>query len=149
MKKVIISVSNDLTTDQRVNKTCLALQKWGCEVLLVGCIRNEIIPIDRLFKTHRFSPLFKHGPFFYAELNIRLFFFIILNKADFVVSNDLDTLLANYLASRIKNIPIVYDSHELFTEVPELANRKFVKSIWNRIEKLIFPKLICNIMSLC
>lgn len=141
MKKVIVSVSNDLSTDQRVNKVCLALQRWECEVLLVGCIRNEVISIDRPYKTHRFSPIFKRGPFFYAEFNIRLLFFLLFHKADFVVANDLDTLLANYLASKIKNIPLVYDSHELFTEVPELSNRKFIKSIWESIEKFIFPKL--------
>ena len=66
---------------------------------------------------------------------------MLFHNADFIVANDLDTLLANYLASKLKSIPVVYDSHELFTEVPELAHRKFVKSIWERIEKFIFPKL--------
>jgi len=50
-------------------------------------------------------------------------------------------LLPNYLISKLFNKKLVYDSHELFTEVPELINRPIVKIIWLQIEKLIVPKL--------
>jgi glycosyltransferase involved in cell wall biosynthesis len=43
--------------------------------------------------------------------------------------------------SKLKKTRLVYDSHELFTEVPELANRPFVKRFWTRIEQNIFPNL--------
>ena len=36
MKRIVISVTNDLTTDQRVEKTCEVLSDIGYEVLLVG-----------------------------------------------------------------------------------------------------------------
>ena len=49
--------------------------------------------------------------------------------------------MANYIASKIKGKSLVYDSHEYFTEVPELVGRPTVKKIWTTIEKWILPKI--------
>jgi glycosyltransferase involved in cell wall biosynthesis len=62
-------------------------------------------------------------------------------KADVFLSNDTDTLPANYFAARIRSKHLVFDAHELFPEVPELANRPTVKNIWTKIENKIFPRL--------
>jgi glycosyltransferase involved in cell wall biosynthesis len=79
---------------------------------------------------------------FYAFFNIRLFLYLIFQRTALLVSNDLDTLPANYLASKFKpNCRLVYDTHEYFTEVPELQGRAFVKKTWENIENWIFPML--------
>ncbi len=142
MKKIIISVSNDIVTDQRVIKVAGTLSRNGYKLLILG--RNLPQSPDYKnfqFPVHRFSLWFKKGPLFYFFLNIRLLFFILFRKADILLANDLDTLPANYWASKIKSIPLVYDSHEYFTEVPELAGRKSVQKIWLSMESFIVPKL--------
>lgn len=142
MKKAIVSVINDLSTDQRVHKVCSTLSEMGFEVMLVGRKQRKSLPLaKRDYKTKRMFLLFEKGPLFYIEFQKRLFFFLLFHKADVLVANDLDTLLPNYLISKLKGIPLVYDTHELFCEVPELQQSPVKKSIWKRLEKWIFPKL--------
>jgi glycosyltransferase involved in cell wall biosynthesis len=141
LKRVVVSVTNDLSTDQRVHKACSELHALDYEVILIGRQLKNSVPISRGYKTKRFKLLFTSSFLFYAEYNLRLFFYLLFTKKDFLVSNDLDTLLPNYLISKFQNKKLVYDSHELFTEVPELVDSSFVKGFWSRLEKLIFPKL--------
>ena len=86
---------------------------------------------------------------FYAEFNFRLFFVLLFSKKDVLLSNDLDTLLPNYLVSILQKKKIIYDSHELFPEIPELVHKPFVKKCWTKLEAWILPKLkntytVCN-----
>lgn len=141
-KRVIISVVSDLVTDQRVHRTALALHSKGLEVILVGRQRkSSLLMPARPYQTKRFKLGVESGPLFYAFFNIRLFFFLLFREADILVANDLDTLLPNFVISKLKKQTLFYDSHELFTEVPELVSRPFVQRIWLSIEKYIFPKL--------
>jgi glycosyltransferase involved in cell wall biosynthesis len=85
--------------------------------------------------------LFNSSFLFYAEYNIRLFFYLLLHPTDIYLANDTDTLLANWLAAVLHRKPLVFDAHEMFPEAPEITHRKFVKSVWTKIEDLIFPRL--------
>jgi glycosyltransferase involved in cell wall biosynthesis len=141
-RKVILSVTNDLTSEQRVHKVCLFLEKTGFDVTLVGRKRRKSLALDmRSYKTRRLFLLFETGPLFYAEYNLRLFFYLLFHRAEVLVANDLDTLLANYYAAKIKGASLVHDSHEYYSGVPELQGRPFVNKVWKAIEKHIFPRL--------
>jgi glycosyltransferase involved in cell wall biosynthesis len=118
------------------------VSKLDCDITIIGkksgdCCNSYSVP----FRTLRFRMIFKRGFLFYAFFNIRLFVFLLLHRYDLLVSNDLDTLLPNYLVSKLKRIPLVYDSHEYFTGVPEIQDRPFVRGIWQKIEKTLFPRL--------
>ena len=75
------------------------------------------------------------------NINIRLFLFLLFTKKDMLFSNDLDTLLPNYIIGKLQNKKLVFDSHELFSEIPELVNKQQVKNVWLYLEKTIIPKL--------
>jgi glycosyltransferase involved in cell wall biosynthesis len=140
--KAIVSVINDLATDQRVDKVCTSLKGMGYEVELVGRRQRSSTPLaTRSYHTSRMFLLFEKGPLFYGFFQLRLFFFLLLRRADVLIANDLDTLLPNYLISRLRGIPLVYDTHELFCEVPELQQNPAKRRIWKRLEQFIFPKL--------
>jgi glycosyltransferase involved in cell wall biosynthesis len=144
LKRVIVAVTNDLSTDQRVAKVCNTLYNNNFDVLLIGRKWHNSKVIERAYKTKRFYLYFNSGFLFYVEYNFRLFFFLLLAKKDILVANDLDTLLPNYLISKIQRKKIVFDSHELFPEIPELVNRPKVKKIWSFLEKWMVPKLQNN-----
>lgn len=141
MKRIIVSATNDLVTDQRVHKSCTTLFNNGFDILLIGRKLKNSKQLTRSYKTKRIKLYFNNGFLFYAEYNLRLFFILLFLKKDILLANDLDTLLPNYIVSKLFKKKLVYDSHELFTEVPELINRPFQQSFWLFIEKNIFPKL--------
>ncbi|PBQ32130.1 glycosyltransferase [Sphingobacteriaceae bacterium] len=141
-KIAIVSVINDLVTDNRVNKTCFALKESGYDVVLIGRKLPSSLELPSWpFRAIRMNLLFKTGPLFYLFFNLRLFLKLLFKRADLLYSNDLDTLLPNYLISQLKKIPLIYDSHELFCEVPELQDAPFKRTIWLKIEGSIVPKL--------
>ena len=143
MKRVYIAAINDLVTDQRLNRVARLLVKNG---LTVTCIGRKFSTSPTFssneFQVHRYRMIFTKGPLFYAFFNVRLFFTLVCaRRPGLIIANDLDTLPAAFLASRIRRSPLLYDSHELFTQVPELIHRKRVQKTWKVIEGLLVPRL--------
>ncbi len=74
----------------------------------------------------------------YFIFNTQLFFYLLFKRADVLWANDLDTLLPNFINSRLKNCKLVYDSHEYFTES---VYKKRSRKIWALLEARLFPRL--------
>lgn len=139
--RIIMAVTNDLVTDQRVDRSCMALTEAGCEVTLVGRNLPSSQPVTRPYRTERMNLVFRKKAFFYAEYNLRLFLRLLFARTDVVYANDTDTLLACFFAARLRGKPLFFDAHEMFPEVPELVGRQRVKRFWERIEQYVLPKI--------
>ena len=113
----------------------------GYDIYVIGRELPQSIPLKRVYKTNRMKLFFNKGFLFYAEYNIRLFCKLLFLKKDILLANDVDTLLPNYLISRLFRKKLIFDSHELFSEIPELVNRPTIKRIWQMIEKSIIPNI--------
>lgn len=150
MKRIFVSVSNDVYNDNRVKKTCRSLNSYGLDVHVLCKKSLECNNSSKTFyKTHPIKFFFKRNFLYYAELNTKLFFKLIFKRIDILWANDLDTLLPLFIISKLRNKPLIYDSHELFTQVPELNTNPFAKKVWLFIEKHTVPKLkyvltVCN-----
>ncbi|SMC80052.1 glycosyltransferase [Moheibacter sediminis] len=142
-RKIIASVINNYEGDQRVQKVCNSLQKFGFDVEVIASDLRGKPALNFPYKIHTLHMTFREGMQMYADFNCNLFIKLlqISKKGDILLANDLDALLPNYLVSKIKGLDLVFDSHEIFSEVPTLHNRKFKKSIWKNLEKLIVPKI--------
>lgn len=138
--KIICTVSNDLTTDRRMKRICSALTEYGAEVILIGFERDYSAGLQvRTYSQKRLKIRFKRGFLFYAEVNIRLFFYLLREKFDIVNCIDTDTILAGFFISVIRRKKIVFDAHEFFTGVPELQGKTFKKLFWKFTEKITLP----------
>ncbi len=139
MNTVILCVINDLNTDQRMQRICTTLQQNGYFITLIGRKKKSSLALNQQpYKQRRFNCFFEKGKLFYIEYHIRLFFFLLMNKAEILVANDLDTFLPCYLVSKIRECFLYYDAHELFTETPEVERRPTIKKLWLFVEKMAF-----------
>lgn len=130
-------------TDQRVHRLAELLMVRGVEVKCIGRkLRNSPSLEEAKFKYRRYRMLITRGPLFYACFNVRLLLTLLVARGpSLFIANDLDTLPANFMAARIRRVKLIYDSHELFTQVPELIDRKMVQSIWKWIEYRYVPRV--------
>ncbi len=142
MIRVISVVSNDIVTDNRIHKIATSLSENGYDVTIVGRqLRDSLSLTKRSYHTKRLRLLINKGPLFYVNLNLRLFFYLLGFKGQIILSNDMDTLPACYLVSVLKRKKLVFDSHELFSEVPELVHRPLIKNIWLMLESFLLKRI--------
>ncbi|MFN8291646.1 MAG: glycosyltransferase [Chitinophagaceae bacterium] len=140
-KRIYFTVTNDLTYDQRMDRICTSLSANGYEVILVGRKLASSLPLEKKpYRQKRIRCFFTKGKLFYAEYNLRLFCFLLFKKMDAICAIDLDTILPCLHISRWKKIPRIYDAHELFTGLKEVATRPRILKAWTRIEKKAVPQ---------
>lgn len=122
-------------------RICGSLAGAGYTVVLVGRKLAGSIPLSHAsYKQVRLRCWFNKGKLFYAEYNLRLFFFLLFKKMDCICAIDLDTILPCLFISKLKKTKRVYDAHELFCEMKEIVTRPVIYKIWKKIEKYALPQ---------
>lgn len=140
MASICFTVTTDLSYDQRMIRICTSLANAGFEVELVGRKKQDSITLlAQPFQQKRLSCFFEKGKLFYAEYNLRLFFYLLFKKMDAICAIDLDTILPCYYVSRLRNKKRIYDAHELFCEMKEIVTRPRIYKIWKWIERKTVP----------
>ncbi len=140
MARIVLTVTNDLSCDQRMHRIAAALARAGHQVALIGRQLPESMPLsERSYEQQRIRCRFRKGFGFYAEYNIRLWWRLCCMPMDAVGAADVDTLLAACLAAQLRRKPLVFDAHEYFSEVPEVVGRPLVRWCWELIARLCVP----------
>lgn len=142
--RIIATVSNNIASDQRLIKVGTTLQKNGYNFYLIGTKHRGVPLLNHIpFKTKRLSVFFGRNFLFYTELQIRLFFQLLREdkKNSVLLANDLDTLLPVYVVARLTKTPLVFDSHEIFSELPSLKKGSIQKKVWQFLEQKLVPKV--------
>ncbi|MCW3167760.1 glycosyltransferase family 4 protein [Chryseobacterium sp. 09-1422] len=141
-KKVLTSAFSNLYTDQRIEKVCRTLHENGYDVELIGNNWGGEEKMSRPYSFSRINIVSKTLKTAYFEFNWKLYQ-EIKKKADqntILHANDLDALLPNYLLAKKLNIPLVFDSHEIFSEMPAVQG-KMSQKLWRYLQNKMVPNL--------
>ena len=145
MKKIVFTVTNDITYDQRMDRISTALVEAGYDVTIIGFLKKRSVKtLDKPYHQVRFKLLFLKGKLFFLAYNFRIFWYLLFHKFDIYCGIDLDTLLPVYMHAKMRRKPCVYDAHEYYTELPEIVSRPLIKKMWVRLEQLLLPKIRYN-----
>ncbi len=140
-KRLFFTVTNDLSYDQRMHRICNSLAEAGYDVTLVGRKLPNSLPLEKKkFKQARLHCWNLKGKLFYAEYNLRLYYYLLNKAIDGICAIDLDTILPCLRISKKKKIPRIYDAHEFFTEMKEVRSRPLIYKSWLQVEKTTVPQ---------
>ena len=139
---VVALTSNDLVTDQRMQRCLTALTAAGYRCLLLGRERAASAPLDASlpFAQERHALAAQSGKRFYRELNRAHRARLLELRPRAVLVVDLDTMWAGARAARRLGVPWAYDAHELFTELPEVRSRWWIRAAWSALARRYVPR---------
>ena len=138
---ICMVVFGDLSFDFRVYREAVALCEVGHTVTIVASDRSpdsgQVLPDEwgefdvRLISVDPSTSLRLSYPSFWLRAH-RLLRQV---RADVFHAHDLDSLWPAALAARKCQVPLVYDSHELWTEQASLVGRRFIRAFWCWLER--------------
>lgn len=141
--RIITSVINNYESDQRVQKVCQSLEKFDFDIEVIATNLRGEPELHFPYKIHILKLSSQEGMGMYLNFNWQLYkkLMEITTKDDILLANDLDALFPNYWVSKKKGCRLVFDSHEIFSEMPSLSQRKLKKKVWESLESYLVPKV--------
>lgn len=142
--RICMVLFGDLRFDFRVYREARALANAGHAVSLVAsdfdsgplppewsAFELQLIPIDRSRSLRASYPLFWRRAAHCAQVTC----------ADVYHAHDLDALWPASRAARRRGVPLVYDSHELFTGQSSLVGRPAIRGFWRLWERRLLRRV--------
>lgn len=138
--KILVSAFSNLYTDQRIEKVCQTLHTEAYEIMLIGNDWGGAPEMQRPYDFTRIALKTNSLRSAYVKFNWKLYYELRrrADKNTILLANDLDALWPNVLIARRLKIPLVFDSHEIFTEMPAIQGR-FTQKIWRWLERKLVP----------
>lgn len=139
---ICMVVFGDLRFDYRVFREAQCLRQAGHHISIVsssfssaplqewGAFDLHLIPIDRS-RSLRIS-----YPAFWKQARQLL----LAVRADVYHAHDLDALCPAAFAAQRRDVPLVYDSHEFWTEQSSLVDRPLIRNFWARLERRLIRR---------
>ncbi|NOR44571.1 MAG: glycosyltransferase, partial [Candidatus Delongbacteria bacterium] len=142
-KNIVFAVYDHLHTEYRGFKTATSFLKFGHKVKIIGIKQksDKILSGWDNIKVKRVA-IYQGLPF---SINMmiywmKLFYKLLVTKADALYSHDIFPLLPVYLAAKLKRIPFVYDAHEFWHGNSHIEDRPFMKWFWTTYEKFFIQR---------
>lgn len=132
----ILIATSQIEHDRRMDRICHSLLQQG-SVLLIG---RGSQPVGRSYDTLTYQCRANSGVLFYEEVLFRLIGILRGYRWETLTCVDLDTILVGRYFRLFRSFRWVFDSHEYFSEVPELRDKPVKKWIWSRIGRLCIPR---------
>lgn len=149
-KIVVMLVTNSCISDPRVQFEAETLTEKGFEVHIIAWDRQnegESISFQNGYTIHRIKNPSRYGSGI-KQLGALIQFFRLarktikqrITKPEIIHCNDMDTLPLGLYYKLFKNKKLVYDAHELYSEMA-FQNHKFVRKTVNFLEKIMIRKV--------
>ena len=156
--KICDVVMNSVWYDPRVRKQIIEYLNAGVDLVCVGyeCPRYDVEKINQM--PCKVNVVLRNKQYLGKQSNIfrklkrerlvqkAICDAIVAEKPDIIHANDLDALIPAYMAKKVLNCKVIFDSHEIYTENNYLINKRLYAAYLRIIEKHIckrIDKVIC------
>ncbi|WP_263834076.1 methyltransferase domain-containing protein [Sulfurospirillum oryzae] len=159
--KHLVVITPDVKIDRRTVQMCQSLIKtYGIRCTIIAALEGKDDFVTDKLKVKRIDP-YKTEKYILkpddwtdgTTLNLKDFYWLHLHylnmalneEADYIMCCDLPVLPAAVYASKIKNVPLIYDAHELYPEQAIFSEKK--RESYTQVEShfIKYPHLVITV----